>query len=61
VETSSLPDGIRKIPTPLCFLLDPQPNIEQLAPGIVEKVAKIKFFLEAQPSAVLNFEFLVRE
>ncbi len=41
IETSSFPDGILKIPTPVCFLLDPQPNIEQLAPGIVEKVAKL--------------------
>jgi hypothetical protein len=36
VDNTSLPDGIRKIPSPTCFLLVSQPNIEQLAPRIVK-------------------------
>ena len=37
LDNSSCSDGIRKIPTPTCFRLVPQPNMEQFAPGIAKK------------------------
>ena len=54
VDNSSLPDGILKIPSPTCFLLVPQPNIEQLAPGIVENIAKPTAFFVSQHMVILH-------
>ena len=54
VDNSSLPDGILKIPSPTCFLLVPQPNIEQLAPGIVENIAKPTAFFVLQHMVILH-------
>ncbi len=36
-DNLSVSAGIRKIATPTCFQLVPQPNIEQFAPGNVKK------------------------
>jgi hypothetical protein len=52
VDNSSLPDGILKIPSPTCFLLVPQPNIEQLALGIVKNIAKPTAFFVSQHMAI---------
>ncbi len=37
-DNLSVSAGIRKIATPTCFRLVPQPNIEQFAPGIAKKI-----------------------